>query len=233
MFKQALRYPTESDDWTTTVLIGGALIVLGPLIIPTFLVYGYLVSVIRERFDANPEPPRFENWGEMLVEGFTAWAVTVVYMLLPLLVAGITVGGAAVAIATGERALSLAGLAGLLGGLGVTAVLSLLFGYVSVAGVVTYARTGRFGSAFDVGTLRRVCLDGNYAVAWLASVVVFLAVGLLSGALNAIPLLGYILGAFLTFYGSVAAGYLWADGYRAALANTEEFGPEATEEATV
>ncbi|MFB6176993.1 MAG: DUF4013 domain-containing protein [Halobaculum sp.] len=223
MFQEAITYPTESDDWTKTVLIGGVLVLAGVLIVPTFLVYGYLVEVLRGRFAGEPTPPAFDDWRDLLIDGLQAWAVGVVYLLLPLIVGGILVGGSVAALATGSRAGGAVGIAGLLGGLGVTTLLSLVFGYVAIAGIINFAHEGTFGAAFDIGTLRTVCLDSDYAVAWLASVVVFFAAAAVSGVLNVVPILGAVASAFLFFYASVAAAYLWADGFQAALDTTGEF----------
>ncbi len=69
----ALTYPMEDDDWTVTVLIGGGLSLLSFLIVPAILVYGYLVQAIRKRADGATQPPGFEDWGELLVDGVKAW----------------------------------------------------------------------------------------------------------------------------------------------------------------
>ncbi len=77
----ALTYPMEDDDWTVTVLIGGGLSLLSFLIVPAILVYGYLVQAIRKRADGATQPPGFEDWGELLVDGVKAWLIGIEYML--------------------------------------------------------------------------------------------------------------------------------------------------------
>lgn len=233
MFQEAVTYPTESDEWIKTVLIGGALVLFGFLLLPTFFVYGYLLEVLRGRFDDETVPPEFDDWGDLLIDGFQAWAVGVIYLLVPLLVGGVLVGGSVVALATGNQTAGAVGLAGLLGGLGVTTVLSLVFGYVAVAGIINFAHEGQFGAAFDISRLRTVCLNSDYAVAWLASVAVFFGASVVSGLLNVVPLLGAVASAFVAFYASVTAAYLWADGFEAALDATGDIETGTPEDTVV
>ena len=96
--EEALRYPMNHDNWIVTVLIGGALSLFSFLIVPILIVYGYLLRVIRTSIDGQSEPPVFEDWGELIVEGFKAAVIVFVYMLIPLIVGAVTVGGSIAAI---------------------------------------------------------------------------------------------------------------------------------------
>lgn len=212
----ALEYPTENDNWVKTILIGGALSIFAFLLIPIIFVYGYIVEVIRHSLDGDPTPPEFEDWGDLLVDGLQALVIVIVYLLIPAIVAAVTVGGSVMAMATGTRGGAAAGVAGLLFGFLISLVLALVFGYVAVAAVVNFAREGSLGAAFDFGTLRPILFDSDYAVAWALSVAVFFAVGIVTGVLNLIPVIGAIIGAFLGFYAQIVAARLWADGYSAA-----------------
>lgn len=209
----AISYPMEREDWIKNVLIGGVLVLFGFLLIPMFLVYGYVVRAIRNSIEGRPEPPAYDEWGSLLVEGLQAWIIGLVFMIVPLVVGAVTVGGSIVAMATGTRSGAAAGVGGLLVGFFLTFVLSLVFGYFAVVAVVNFARVGRFGAAFDFGTIRQVGFDRDYAVAWLVSVVVFLVAAAVAGVLNVIPFLGLVVGAFVYYYAAVVAANLWAGGY--------------------
>lgn len=227
MIQGAFTYPTQHDGWLKTVLIGGVLAFFGFLLIPLFVVYGYVVRAIRTSIEGESEPPVFEEWTSLLVEGLKAWLIGVIYLLIPAVVAVLTVGGSFAAMATGSRAGATAGFAGLAGGLVLTVVLSLLFGYVAVAGIVNFAHERRFGAAFDVGTLREIVLSTDYAVAWAVSIAVFVVAGIVA----AIPFVGFVLGPFASFYAAVVAARLWAGGYVDALeaveASTDVEGEQA------
>lgn len=218
----ALRYPMDSDDWVTTVLVGGVLSVFGFLLLPLVFVYGYLVRVVRRRLEDDPVPPTFDDWGDLFSDGLRGFVVVLVYMLVPAVVGAATVGGSIAAMATGTRGGAAAGVGGLLLGLLLTTLLALVFGYAAAAALVNFVREDRLGAAFDVGLLRDVVTTREYAVAWLLSVVVLFGASLVAGALNAIPLLGAVVGAFLLFYAQVSAAKLWADGVAAAVDATRD-----------
>jgi hypothetical protein len=212
----AIEYPREHDTWKKTILIGGLLSVFAFLFIPVLLLYGYILRVVKRRLDDDPQPPVFGEWGELLVDGIQVFVIGIIYLFIPLLVGAITIGGAIAAIATGTEGGAIAGLAGALFGFVISFVLSLVFGYVAVAAIVNFAREDRFGAAFDFATLRTVVLDGDYAVAWLISIGVFMISGIVAAVLNIIPILGAVIGAFISFYAQVMAAYLWTEGYTAA-----------------
>lgn len=215
-FEEAIRYPMAKDDWLKTVLIGGLLLIFSFLIIPAIAVYGYLITVIKGSLDDHPEPPAFEDWVGLLRKGVLAWIIGLVYLLVPLVIATITIGGSIAAMSTASRAGQVAGVAGMFWGLGLSFVLTLVFGYFAVVALVNFARTDEVGAAFDFTTIKDVALDGDYLVAWLLSIAVFIVASVIGGLLNLIPLLGAIVGAFLFFYAEVVAAKLWAGGFSAA-----------------
>lgn len=221
MIEDAFSYPTNRDDWVKTVLIGGVLTFLSFLVIPFFVVQGYVVRVIRSSIEGDSTPPAFGDWGALLVEGLKAWVIGFVYMLVPLIVAFVTVGGGIAAMATGSESGAAAGLAGMFGGLALSGILVLVFGYFAVVAIVLFAREGEFGAAFDFDQLRAVAFDGDYAIAWLVSVAVFIVASVVTG----IPFIGFILGPFVSFYAFVVAGRLWSGGYLDAVGGGEEPSP--------
>ena len=221
-----ITYPMESDEWMRTIIIGGILSFLGFLLIPLFLVYGYLMRVIRSATAGNPEPPTFGDWGELFVEGIKAFVIGLIYMLIPFIVLGVTVGSAVIALATGTDAGVAAGLSGLFVGLGLFFILALVFGYIAVAALVNFAREERFGAAFDVEVLKTVLFHREYAITWLVSVVIIVVASMIAGGLNLIPLLGAVIGAFVTFYAAIVAAALWTDGFANAV--NQPITPEPT-----
>ena len=226
---EAVRYPTRSDSWIKTVLIGGILIFFGFLLVPLFLVYGYIVRSIGAVLADDPSPPEFDEWGELFVDGALAWIISVVYLLVPLLVAGFTVGGSIAAVATGSEIGAAAGAGGLLVGLTISTILSLAFGYLAVVAVVNFAREGQFGAAFDLDVIKTVALDRDYAIAWLVSVGVFL----IAGVVSSIPFVGWIITPFVSFYAAIVAADLWAGGFTRALESVDDIARHRNEEPTI
>lgn len=219
--EDAITYPTERDDWIVTVLIGGVLSLLSFLVVPLFLVAGYVVRAIRANLEGEPEPPSFGDWGELLVEGLKAVVIGFLYMLIPFVVMGFTAGTAMMAMATGGDAGMAAGLGGMMLGMLVSFVLFVAFGYLSAVAVVNFAREERFGAAFDFGVVRDVAFDGDFAVAYLISIAVFVAASLV----NLVPIIGSLVAVFASFYATIVAANLWADGFTTAL---DADGPSET-----
>jgi len=227
-FERTLRYPVQNDAWKRTVLIGGLLIVVGVLIVPLFAVYGYLVRTIRDSLKGTSTPPIFDDWRSLIIEGAQAWVISVLYLLIPTLVAAVTVGGSITAFTNGGGTATALGTGGLLIGTVVSGVLTVLFGYLAVIGIVNFAREERFGAAFDTQVIRSVAFDRGYAIPWIVSV----GIAFLAGLMGAIPVVGWILTPFASFYAAVVAANLWATGFEAASDGSAEWIPPSEEEAT-
>lgn len=200
-----------------TVLVGGVLTLLSVLIVPAVLVYGYVVRALRANLEGEPEPPTFGDWGELLVDGVKASVILLAYMLVPLVVMFVTVGGAVTAMATGGEMAPAMGAGSMTAGMLLTLVLAVAFGYLSAVGLVNFAREERLGAAFDADVIRDVGLDADFAVPWLLSVVVFVAASLL----NVVPLVGALLSAFTGFYAWIVATRLWPDGFEKTLEGSD------------
>lgn len=223
MIREALDYPRTDENWTTTVLIGGLLGLLGVLVVPAFLVSGYLVRVLDRTMRGDDRPPVFEAWTDLLVDGLKAFVIAFAYGLVPGVIAiavafGVVlpftvVGGASAggvvesgtAVRTGVG-LAVAAIA-LVGGL-LALVAGVLAAYVVPAATAAFAETGRLGAAFSVGRLRPVLTSGTYATAWVSAAAIVVGAGLVAGALNAIPVIGFVIGGFVGFYAAAAAYYL-------------------------
>lgn len=220
MIQDALNYLRTDDDWTRTVLIGGILSLLGVLVVPTLLVFGYLVRVLRGTMHGDDRPPAFDEWGDLFVDGVKAFAITLAYGFVPAAVGtAVVVGGilsfAVVAGGGNGAAAGGLGLAVVIVGSLLALALGLVAAYVAPAATAAFAETGRLRAAFSVSDLRPVLLSGTYATAWLSAFVVVVAGGLVGAALNAIPVLGLVITGFVTFYAGVAAyyivGHAWGD----------------------
>jgi hypothetical protein len=220
MIEASLNYLREGDDALVTVLIGGVLLLASPLLIPAFAVLGYVARVLRRTAAGDDEPPVFDAWGELLVDGLKAFVVAFVYSLLPLaIVAGAAVLslGAFVAVPGGESVGAgtvAVGLIVLIGGL-LASLASLAGTYVTPAAIAAVADSGKVGDGFAVGTLWGVVSGRTYATGWLTAVAVTLAGALAVGVFSVVPVLGTIAGVFVQFYALVAAaailGWTWAD----------------------
>jgi hypothetical protein len=216
MIEDSLKYLRNSDDWVKTVLIGGVLTVFGFLLIPLFTVIGYYLRVLRGTMGDDEEPPVFDDWGAMTVDGLKGFAIYLVYAFIPglvgLIVAVVGIGGAV----AGDS-----GVAGAIGGLVaivgflIALILGLLAAYVVPAALANYVEHDDVMAGFDVGELRSVVTTGQYATGWVMAFALLLGAGLLTSVLSIVPIVGTVVGVFVTFYAAVAAfyviGHTWAD----------------------
>ena len=88
---KSFGYVFDDDEWITKVLIAAAILGLGilfswmlliPLIIALFLLGGYGVEITRRVIRGDTQVlPKWDNWGELLVDGLKAWIIELVYRL--------------------------------------------------------------------------------------------------------------------------------------------------------
>ena len=214
MFTNSLDYLRQREDWKRTVAIGGLLSLLGFLLVPALLVMGYVLRVLRATMRGDREhPPVFDDWGEMAVDGLKAFVITLVYGFVPgvVLLAAFVFGFAGFASGSDAGAVT-GGLVWLLGGL-LSFVLGLAVAYVIPAALLNYAEKDSLGAGFAAGDVFAILTDRAYMTAFGYAFVLFLAVGVVSGLLNAIPILGAVAGAFLGFYAAVMAAYIYGTSY--------------------
>lgn len=211
------KYPMESDDWIVTVAIGGIMLILSFLVIPILAVWGYLVRAIRAGMEGAEEPPVFDDWGDLMMEGLVAGIIGLIYQIIPGIVFGVFVLGSLAAMLSGSDAGAGAGFLGLFGGFFLWWVLAIIFGYVGFAGVANYAKEGDFGAGFDFGVIKEVATSREYMMAWVYVIVLNIVVGIITGILNIIPFLGALVGLFVSFYALIIAGWLWGDGFATAV----------------
>ncbi|QLG63363.1 DUF4013 domain-containing protein [Halorarum salinum] len=213
MLTNAFDYLRDTEDWIRTVVIGGVLGLFGLLLVPAFLVLGYLMRVLRATMRGDEDPPVFDDWGDLAVDGLKAFVVTLAYGFVPgvVMAAAFAFGFAGFASGSDAGALT-GGLVLLVGGL-VAALLGLAAAYVVPAALLNYVEEDRLGAGFAFGEIYATLADRAYATAFGYAFVVLLGAGVLSGLLNAVPLLGTVAGAFIGFYASVMAAYIFGTTY--------------------
>jgi hypothetical protein len=194
-----------------TILIGGVLTLFSFLLVPLLPLYGYLMNVLRSGMDHGEEPPVFEDWSDLFVEGAKVFAISLAYFLVPLVILAVTVGGAVISIIAGNAGAGTA--LGALAGFGLAAVVSLVFYYVLPAALANFARSGDIGSAFALDELRPVLVSGSYAKDWLLALGIIVVAGIVASLLSVVPLIGAVAGVFVTFYAIVAAFYIYGQAF--------------------
>lgn len=200
MLEEGLSYPMQGDDWIARMLIGGVLIFFSFLLFPAIIFYGYLVKILKETIEGSEEPPAWEDWGELFVDGLKSMIVSFVYAIVPTAVI-FGIGFAVLGVGA-------AGESGLVAGFGLMFFLLLipimfLVYYLVPAALANMAIQDSIGAAFDFSTLKDVVLSGNYFIAVLMPIVVGTIVNVVSTFLG-FTVIGYVFVPFVAFYGQVA-----------------------------
>lgn len=213
MLEDSLSYPTNGESGLARILIGGVLGIFSFLLFPLFVVYGYLIHAMTAASRKEPEPPAFEGWSELLVEGIKASLVGIAYALVPIVLMLTTMG----VLSAGSNAGGDAG--GILAGIGVLGMLLvvvLLFTlqYALPAALTNMGREGRLGAAFDFETLKPVLTSGEY----LKAAVLMFGVALVGGiAFSVFAMLtfgiGYLVAPFFYFWLYLAGSYLFGTAF--------------------
>jgi len=205
MFQEAINYPRDSDSAVKNLAIGGLLVLASVLFVPTFFVLGYVVRALRDVLDGEAEPPAFDEWGELFVDGLKAFAIGLVYSLVPtvITIAAIVASGVTLGLTGpgegGSLAIGLIALAAL----ALVAVVSVLLAYVLPAAIVAWVRTDSLAAAFSPRELRVLTFSKTYATGWLVAVAIGLLAAIVVSVLNAV-VVGVVLAPFVVFYGNVA-----------------------------
>lgn len=205
MITDAIGYLKESDDVWKTSIIGGLLLLFSFLLIPLFVVWGYVLRVLDRTTRGNDDAPVFEDWGELTVDGAKAFVVLFAYSLVPLLIGGVVFS--AVALAAGGEMGSVLAAGVILGGL-LTLGAFLATAYVVPAAIANVAEERRIGAGFAFETLRPILTSGTYAVGWLLAFGIVVVGSFVGGILAAIPFVGVLLSAIVGFYALVTAFYV-------------------------
>lgn len=211
MIAEGISYPLEGEGALKRIVIGAVLGFASVLVIPAFLVTGYLLRVLEGAAHGNDQPPAFDEWGEMFVSGLKATLVILAYGILPIgvmmvFVLTIAAGGAA----GGGPGQLLAGL-GIIGIL-LSLLVSFLIYYVVPAALTNFAVEGSLGAAFDFGTLKSVLTSADYLIAWVVPFVLAFVVNIVTAVLFA-TIIGILLVPLVQFYVQVAVFFMFGRAF--------------------
>ena len=213
MLRDAFAFPRNREGATRDLLIGGALVLSAPLVVPALLLVGYLLRVMNAAARGREVPPAFGDWGRLLVDGLAAAVVVVIWGLLPLVVlAGGSVGTAVfVRLLRGPPTAPQVDIAaatttqlGFVGAVGLALLLMAVVLWLHLpAAVVALATQGRLRAAFQTGALWSIVGTKQYLVGMVLAVLVFVV-----GTVLATVLTPVLVGFVLLFHVQVSVAYL-------------------------
>ena len=180
------------------------------LIVTSPAVYGAMLDYIDSVSKGDERLPDWSEFGSKWVRGFLVSVAGFIYFL-PVTILGFVFAVPVIAaIASGSD--SFAGLAA--GGMCLFWVIALVYVVaVSVlfyAAIVNYAQKKSFGAFFEFSAIMGHVRDGSgYFNAWLWSIVVSFAAGIVVSILSVVPVIGSIIGIATYYLAIMITGHLF------------------------
>lgn len=216
---KAFSFVAEDEEWLTKIGIGALISLLSFLILPIFLLVGYVVQVTRNVKNGDPRPlPAWTDWEKLFMDGLYVGIAQIIYTLpfwLIMCVAIVATVGFGGLSGASEDAATL----GIVATWSIVACLLLLFTialfFISPAIVIQYVRTGEFGATLRVGEVLAVARNnaGSILVAALVMFGASLLFSFVVGGLQIIPCVGNILGLVIGIFAgpwfAAASGHLY------------------------
>lgn len=198
-YGRAFTFLTEDEQWVSKLLIGAVLAFFAFLILPIFLLIGYMVAVTRQVKNHKELPlPDWDNWSDMFRDGIVVWVAQLVYTLPFWLLACIAafatvglsfIGGESPDLATAGFATTMIVISCL------TIIFAIALFFISPAIIIQYVRHGEFSACFRFGEVLAIARANvvPILVSALALFAVTFLISLMTGVLSFIPCLGTII----------------------------------------
>lgn len=147
------------------------------LIVATLLLTIPLMGYIMNVYRGTKPAPEVESWGKLIVDGILLFIVGIIYAI-PIIILEILIVGAAFATKmTGSPSAMMTSLAGA-GILAVVLIIvAILIALISPIGIIRFARTGKFGEAFNFGEI----LATIRKIGWLSYILALIIIAIIVG----------------------------------------------------
>lgn len=193
IISDSIKYPSSS--WGK-VLILGIITIASILIVPIFLVLGYMFRIIKATLAGIDELPEFDEIGDMFVDGLKVFVVGFVYAIPVWILSaifGLVAGGNSAAtvtsLGTGYA------LAFLLGNI-VFFIIAVIIGLIELMAIANMAyNDGDLGTAFRFSEILDIIATigwGKYIITYIV-IVILAAIGVMIGVFTMFIIIGIIL----------------------------------------
>jgi hypothetical protein len=229
IISDSLKYPTS--NWGK-VLILGVIMIASILIVPIFLLIGYLFRIIKATLAGLDELPEFDEIGEMFVDGLKVFVVGIVYSI-PVIIISTIIGAIVGSSNSATLSLNPSMIWAFVLVYIVYIIIAVIIGLIEVIAIANMAYyDGDLGSAFRFSEI----LDHIARIGWgkyIATYIVIAIVsfiGFLIGLLTLFILVGFILlplviAPFIYMFGARAIALLFVDAVEVPESSTEPVEP--------
>ena len=215
IISDSIKYP--SSNWGK-VLILGVIMIASILIVPVFLLIGYLFRIIMATLAGLDELPEFDEIGEMFVDGLKVFVVGIVYSI-PVIIISIIIGALLGSTNSASLSLNPYMIWAVVLGYAVYIIVAAIIGLIEVIAIANMAYyDGDLGAAFRFGEV----LDHIARIGWGKYIVTYIVIaivafiGFLIGMLTLFILIGIILlplviAPYVYMFGARAIALLFID----------------------
>jgi hypothetical protein len=215
IISDSVRYP--SSNWGK-VLILGVIMIASFLIVPVFLLIGYLFRIIKATLAGLDELPEFDEVGEMFVDGLKVFVVGIVYSI-PVIIISLILTAITGSSSSASLSLNPAMIWGFVLVYIVYIIVAVIVGLIEVIAIANMAYyDGDLGAAFSFSEiLDRIAKIGwgKYIITYIVIAIVA-SIGFLIGLLTLFILVGFILlplviAPFIYMFGARAIALLFTE----------------------
>lgn len=179
------------QDWKKVIILG-IITIISFLIIPIFLVYGYVLRILKATIAGSDELPEFDEWGDMFVDGLKVFLVSLIYFIVPaiIILAGMwTVMIPFMSMSGSDLSVASTAAFALFSGIALVGLLLMIIIYViyaiAIANMAYY--DGEIAAAFRFNEiLDHISRIGwvNYIIWFIVMILVSLVIGVVAAILN-------------------------------------------------
>jgi Protein of unknown function (DUF4013) len=215
IISDSIKYPTS--NWGK-VLILGVILIASILVVPVFLLIGYLFRVIKATLAGLDELPEFDEIGDMFVDGLKVFVVGIVYsipvIIISLILTAITGTSSSASLSLNPGMIWAFVLVYI-----VYIIVAVIVGLIEVIAIANMAYyDGDLGAAFSFSEiLDRIAKIGwgKYIITYIVIAIVA-SIGFLIGLLTLFILVGFILlplviAPFIYMFGARAIALLFTE----------------------
>jgi len=212
----SVKYP--SSDWTKVLILGIMFVivfignVLSPytfgisliLVLAWIPIAGYTFRILKSTFAGFDELPEFDEFGELIIDGIKVAIVSIVYLIIPAIVIGISVFSSITSLGNSGTITDPTAFIGLLGGTVIIGlVLAVIFGIFQIIAIANMALyEGELGAAFRFSEiLERISMIGweNYIIWLIVMFILTIIGGFIIGIISIIPFIGIFIAALIAY----------------------------------
>jgi hypothetical protein len=215
IISDSIKYPTS--NWGK-VLILGVIMIASFLIVPIFLLIGYLFRIIKATLAGLDELPEFDEIGEMFVDGLKVFVVGIVYSI-PVIIISLILSALTGSSSSATLSLNPAMIWAFVLVYIIYIIVAVIVGLIEVIAIANMAYyDGDLGAAFSFSEI----LDRIATIGWGKYIITYIVIALVSfigfliGILTLFILVGFILlplviAPFIYMFGARAIALLFIE----------------------